>query len=298
MVMISDAQSLVASVAPSLVSGAVVAVAFNPIDRALYLSVKEKRPLFISENFRSPFQGFASVAWFRIISSGSYFCVRDAADSLVTLGRGGPNGDMAMRPSVVGIATGVLNGALLHPFSAIKYSMWAKDDATMAGTMRHMWNRGGFKPFFAAYRVTAVREAAFGSIYESSRFFLRQQLRSHDASTCRSPIVMIPTKIMPMHFSREFACDCTAATLAAIASSPINFVRTMQLATPSGCVPPSFSVVLSQLHRDIMQQRSLWLRLSYAQDRLRIGWGSVRVGLGMAVGDLIFRFCKNTYVAL
>jgi hypothetical protein len=36
--------------------------------------------------------------------------------------------------------------------------MWAKDDATMAGTMRHMWNKGGFKPFFAAYRVTAVRE--------------------------------------------------------------------------------------------------------------------------------------------
>jgi hypothetical protein len=35
--MISDAQSLVASVAPSLVSGVVVAVAFNPIDRALYL---------------------------------------------------------------------------------------------------------------------------------------------------------------------------------------------------------------------------------------------------------------------
>ena len=93
----------------------------------------------------------------------------------------------------------------------------------------------------------------------------------------------------------------------------------------------------------------MWLRFSYAQDRLRIGWGSLRVGLGqsllrslhvlfaefqrwvcclklfgpsfsvglsasqfaiccgllrdacfagMAVGDLIFRFCKNTYVVL
>jgi hypothetical protein len=27
-------------------------------------------------------------------------------------------------------------------------------------------------------------------------------------------------------------------------------------------------------------QRSLWLRLTYTQDRLRIGWGSFRVGLG------------------
>ncbi len=80
----------------------------------------------------------------------------------------------------------------------------------MAGTLRHMWNKGGLKPFFTAYRVTAVREglmrqqyrsiqffpllfpanppifsvlpdtciadsfaAAFGSIYESSRYFFR-----------------------------------------------------------------------------------------------------------------------------
>jgi hypothetical protein len=26
--------------------------------------------------------------------------------------------------------------------------------------MRHMWSKGGIKPFFAAYRVTAVREGA------------------------------------------------------------------------------------------------------------------------------------------
>ena len=36
--------------------------------------------------------------------------------------------------------------------------MWGRDDATMGGTMRHMWRMGGFKPFYTAYRVTAVRE--------------------------------------------------------------------------------------------------------------------------------------------
>ena len=60
--------------------------------------------------------------------------------------------------------------------------------------MRHMWRMGGFKPFYTAYRVTAVREGvcllrccitvpccvvvmclpgAFGSIYESARVFFR-----------------------------------------------------------------------------------------------------------------------------
>jgi hypothetical protein len=27
----------------------------------------------------------------------------------------------------------------------------------------------------------------------------------------------------------------------------------------------------------------MWLRFSYAQDRLRIGWGSLRVGLGQSL---------------
>ncbi len=42
--------------------------------------------------------------------------------------------------------------------------MWGKDDASMVGTMRHMWRMGGLKPFFAAYRVTGVREGANASL--------------------------------------------------------------------------------------------------------------------------------------
>jgi hypothetical protein len=55
------------------------------------------------------------------------------------------------------------------------FSMWGTNDATMAGTMRHMWSKGGFKPFFAAYRVTAVREGAtspFFFILPSIFFFI------------------------------------------------------------------------------------------------------------------------------
>jgi hypothetical protein len=162
-----------------------------------------------------------------------------------------------------------------HSFSTDRLtacSMWGKDDATMAGTMRHMWSKGGIKPFFAAYRVTAVREgaltpttrrpsgaacivllrrahapdplaAAFGSIYESSRMFFRSRFRSRQrfplmllafrnyfrrkqlrtdgaVALSSSPIVMVHPTIMPLHFSREFMCDCSAAYLAAIACGP------------------------------------------------------------------------------
>jgi hypothetical protein len=188
----------------------------------------------------------------------------------------------------------------------------------MIGTMRHMWRMGGFKPFFAAYRVTAVREGApphrpptpqsslhcigtkcsllhpahrllceadllesgiwlhlrklahappvpaSSSFYKRFivtsiailDFFCSRQAHSRDAAACSSiGIVTVQSKLLPMHFSREFLCDCSAATFAAIAcaqppsgilhdtvspaqylsaASPINYVRNMQLATPAG----------------------------------------------------------------
>jgi hypothetical protein len=38
-------------------------------------------------------------------------------------------------------------------------------------------------------------------------------------------------------------------------------IMTMMSHASAGCVPPSFSVVLSQLHRDIMQQVPIITRL-------------------------------------
>ena len=44
--------------------GVLQAVLFNPWDRALYLSVKEKRPFLHRANFTQPFQGWVrAVGW-------------------------------------------------------------------------------------------------------------------------------------------------------------------------------------------------------------------------------------------
>jgi hypothetical protein len=81
--------------------------------------------------------------------------------------------------------------------------------------------------------------AAFGSIYESSRMFLRSwppilfdsdfaicdflcswqvQCRDVDAAiSTNASIATVKSLLLPIHFSREFMCDCAAATFAAIA---------------------------------------------------------------------------------
>jgi hypothetical protein len=172
-------------------------------------------------------------------------------------------------------------------------------------------------------------------------------MHSHDAAA--GPLVLIQSKMLPLHFSREFLCDSSAATLAAIAcahpfpphhpspliltcaaAAPFNFVRNIQLGTPAGHARrgkhdttiaraagsllsrnliqlqakcrsssqrfcPSYTAKLCSRYashkyfaREIPiramslmhVQRTMWLRLNYTQDRLRVGWGSLRVGLG------------------
>jgi hypothetical protein len=52
-------------------------------------------------------------------------------------------------------------------------------------------------------------------------------MHSHDAGA--GSLVLIQSKMLPLHFSREFLCDCSAATLAAITCARSSSPR---LATP------------------------------------------------------------------
>ena len=56
--------------------GVLQSVLFNPWDRALYLSVKEKRPFLLRENFRNPYQGWLQSAVHRTVSGGLYFVLQ------------------------------------------------------------------------------------------------------------------------------------------------------------------------------------------------------------------------------
>lgn len=63
--------------AGGLISGSIIAVAFNPWDRALYLSMLHNRPFLTAANFQHPYQGFLQVLFHRTFSSGIYFPLFD-----------------------------------------------------------------------------------------------------------------------------------------------------------------------------------------------------------------------------
>lgn len=62
-----------ASFTCGMITGVFVAGLFNPYDRALYLSVKERRPFRSRQNFVNPYRGFLQTVGIRAFSGGLWF---------------------------------------------------------------------------------------------------------------------------------------------------------------------------------------------------------------------------------
>ncbi len=120
----------------------------------------------------------------------------------------------------------------------------------------------------------------------------------------------------------RFACNLSASFLATIVSAPYNYIRTIHYETPANQKPPSDTVILRGLLKEaqakiaecktaIKAQRAaetapisnvdkstlkipsinrfpFFIGLRHLQERLRIGPGTVRVGVGMAVGQRVY----------
>ena len=92
-----------------------------------------------------------------------------------------------------------------------------------------------------------------------------------------------------------FACNVIAGGVATIFSGPLNFARNMKYATPPGVSDPSVWACMVRLNNGF-QGRSSWVEgASYLQQRLRIGWGTARVSVGMGFGQWCFDSVKLWY---
>lgn len=103
-----------------LISGAVQAVAFNPYDRALYLSITRNRDFLHLDNWRQPFQGFAQAFIQRTLTAGLFFPLEDFCRHLLNPLRI----SLTLKDVFIGKCAGALNGLILNPISVVKYRMW------------------------------------------------------------------------------------------------------------------------------------------------------------------------------
>lgn len=249
-------------------AGVIQAGLFNPYDRALFLSVRDKSPFLHADNFRRPYQGFLQSVGGRAISGGLFFPLESVIRSL----SGGHHGDddaAAASNFLVGSAAGIVNALVLNPLSAIKYRTWGKEkDRNMMQEALHMWKKGGINPFFHGCLPTVARDVAFGGTYT----FLRCHLKDADWTSQES----------------QWFFNMGAAAIATVVSGPFNLARNIQYSASTTAERSSIGTILANLWNNALQREGVFSRLSYLQSRLRIGWGTARVAAGMALGQQVY----------
>jgi len=245
-----------------LLSGSTSALLFNPYDRALYLSVKNKRPFLRKDNFVRPFQGVSQSVAHRALSGGLWWPLEDFCQSYSQSILGpGPTAKFA-----AGSLAGVLNGCVNNPISAVRYQCWGEVHPNLAATAHRMWRGNGIGGFTKGTAPTVLRDAIFGATFSGTRKTLRED--------------------WPM--MSGFLVDFVSAACATVLSGPANYARNMIYACPPGTIAPTAMQACWALHAETLAHKGLATRLSVVQQRLRVGWGTVRVAVGMAVGAQMY----------
>jgi len=248
-------------------AGLVTTAILHPWDRALYLSVIHNSPFWSRANWASPYSGLAQTLVGRSISSGLYFPLEDFCT-----GRLGSH-------VLGGQAAGILNGVLLNPLSLIKYQCWGAQEErrSFMSTARQLYTEAGPQVFCRGLLVTVLRDGIFGFCFALRRSF---------PSTGE-------------HRS-DFAAGVLCAGAGTALSSPFNYLRNIiYAAKPEARLESprskyNFVVeALTELLQGARGEGSFLARLLYLQQRFRLGWGTLRVGVGMAMADHVYVACSR-----
>lgn len=275
-----------------IAAGILQAGIFNPFDRALYLSITNQVPFLRAENFRNPYSGFMQSVGHRALSSGLYYPLENFFCSLLLNSQSEPSdcigGTLQQQNSSIinlhpafanflaGTLAGSTNALIVNPITAIKYKSWGREvNRGMLKESMEMFRKGGLRPFGNGLVPTVLRDLCFGGTYT----FLRLELQY----------------LLHLTPEQQWGANMTAAALATIVSAPFNLVRNVQYATRSREKADTISNILHDFVREARNQKSAWQSARYIQNRLRIGWGTVRVAVGMAFGHLVYDNLMGLY---
>jgi hypothetical protein len=283
----------VLSLAAGLVTGNVIAVVFNPIDRALYLSMREHRPFFRLENFRNPWRGLSQAVVHRTLSHGMYYILQQELRQRVAPWVN--DGRLSERQAafVVGTCAGTINGLVLNPIAAVKYQLWSTEEGSVWRALRHKWVAGGVRPFLKGSSASMLRDVLFGCVYELLRHRPPPQHSTQaaaGANTSAQSNPGQPTLKAMTHYIWRFSSSFFAAGCAVALSSPFNYARQRIYACPPHLTPPTIPSILHNLLTQAASVPTLLGRLRFLQIQLAIGLGTARSAAGMASGQLLFDY--------
>ena len=92
-----------------------------------------------------------------------------------------------------------------------------------------------------------------------------------------------------------WVANFVAAAMATIVSGPFNLARNVQYATRSRNVADPVMDVFFNFFTEVLERPTALEKCKHIQNRLRIGWGTTRVALGMSFGHYVYDKLHSMY---
>jgi hypothetical protein len=154
-----------------------------------------------------------------------------------------------------------------------------------------MYARGGVRCFFVGSAATILRDLIFGGTFAATRHKPQRASGSSIADAGENTSGNHNPK--KLAHTKKFIVNICAGSLATLLSSPLNYVRVIHYATPPDVPPQRALTILKALLASASAEPTLLKRFLYVQGRLRVGWGTARVGFGMAFSASLYDFCSK-----
>lgn len=244
-----------------VLTGIFSTILFNPADRALFLMVRDKKPIWDPSLWRKPYLGASKALYGRIVGYGVYLSFFDAYSHFFK--------EKTNHPLLLAsLSTGLTTVCLTHHLNVIKMYQWShQNTGGVIKSAKMMTSEFGSHVFLRGFFQTCLRDCLFSTTF----FCLSKQLNTE----------------------QNFAKSVVIASSATALTSPINYLRS-RIFFDFKDFPVPLTKVCQELAKEMHSKRGLLQKTSYIFfDRLNIGFGTLRVGLGMAVAQKFYHYLKS-----
>ncbi|XP_026192677.1 uncharacterized protein LOC34623181 [Cyclospora cayetanensis] len=155
---------------------------------------------------------------------------------------------------------------------------------------------------YRGFVATVARDSLFGGVYACARHHL--MMRRPEAASRATKFASSEGNLHRREcrlgggeegstLFHRLMLNTVAACVAVAASSPLNYVKNMQLAASPESPQPRMRVLLGELVRQVAAAPGAQARLAVLSRSLLLGWGTLRAAVGMAFGAFVFDLCRE-----
>lgn len=254
---------LLKPVMAGLLTGCVSTAIFNPMDQALFLMIKEQKSFFNPSLWKNPYSGVSRALYGRIISYGVNLTLFDFYSNLYK--------DKSNHPLLLAsISTAISTVGLSHGVNVLKMYQWSHPlSSSLLESTKIMVTVCGWSTFFRGLPETCARDCVF-----SANYFVLSDTYNSD---------------------RNFGISVALASTSTALSSPFNYLRSRQFFDFHE-KRPSLKIIFKELSAGIKSHTSVKDKVAFVlHKQLNIGLGTLRVGVGMAVAEQLYKTIKVAF---